>query len=1170
MRATLLIPLVAFSLITLLPSRAVESKKTEQDHAEIFAELAKKDHVAAWQRYPLLAVPFIAKAPVVDGRVGSEEWRMASSLGYVLEMSTSLMVQDKVRFLVCYTETHLYVAFQFERPENARAPAEADFFEMLLDTEHGHRRYLDMQANLHKVLRDGIGPNLKDDAWSPPWEYKARLTELGWEAEMAVAFKDIPGYQAAPSPGTIWGADFIRNERTPSDRLANWAWRSNWSAVKDLAHLLFTGQPVAIRAESLGWMARNGKCGAKVEVINGSDQPLALNALLELRKADKKPTQSFLKAVDSAMTENLGAAIGSKVGDEIKQGLAAYPVVKDLKTRITIPPQTTKMIELTEKDEPGLYLASFLLDDGKQNLAGMTVPFSASVPLNVDLFSYLYSANTVAYEVDQRAIREKVSAKAVLTVTASRVGEAKPVAAADPRPLGDSPRATGELKFVPLPSATYQVTARVQEGDKVYENTVPLLVPPKADWIGGPAGRKKFVPPPWVPIKASVRECETLLVRYQWTEGAVMPSFTVGGKDYFAAPPSLILKDGNGQVVPLKVTSIKLGESDAEQAIWKIEADAGALGALSGTVRVEFDGFAWFDLTFHPKAGAELGGCSLNLPMKKEYGRLFHRARMDTWFDPKVKPKESADAANPRAAECGRTPAEGLDLPFVFQVWVGNQEGGVQWCAERPENWLLENPGRAIQIQPAADRTLLAIHFVDKKVRPSGPMTWSFGLQPTPSRKLLGGLEEYAHFQSNGVPSPEPPSESLKTTDPEQYQKETKRHALMYGGGLARQGVKRVILHSYWNWNGREKLFGYPGTRNPETDRDLRAFIKAMHAQGIQVLLYIGWGISTAAPEWRDYGWEMVRLPLKNSGYGTYWAHPSSLYPDLYVQRVAEMVKTYDLDGVFIDSTSDLSYSLNYHGMRWVNEKGEIKGSYAVRPMRDFFKRIYKVFHGEARANGVVYNHHSPQPNVFVENFTDVRCPSEFAQTYKGEFNEEFVDQFLVKNTGLQYGFQVELTNKNWMKEGVTKKVSQIYALLLPLNVGMKALNMNAPQDYSLPSEPMPKIWKAWAWLESAKAEHLPWWKNAAYLTTQPAADPKNQVLSALWLRKGEKAVVCISNLKNEPRTIEVTLNLPNLGFKGVTAEDAITGEPVEVKGNQVSLAIDAERWRLLKLSPVK
>jgi hypothetical protein len=1169
MKTNLPILFAAASLLALRPCPAAETKKLAQDHAEIYAEMAKKDHVAAWQRYPVLPVPLMPKAPVVDGTIGSEEWRLASSLGYVLEFNTSLKVQDKARFLVGCTATRLYMAFQFERPETARAPADNDWFEVLLDPSHGHAQFLDMIANVKGVQRDGVGPNLRDDAWSPAWEYKARVTETGWEAEMSVAFTDIPGCGAgAPAPGTIWGADFIRNERTPGDRLALWAWRSNWHASKDFAHLLFTGRPVAVRAEGLGWMPSNGKCGAKVEVVNGSDRPVEIDAFLELRKAAKKPTLNFLQAVDSAMTENLGAAIGSKLGDEVKQGLAAYPVLRELKTKVAVPPQTAKMLEVSEKDEPGLYLASFHLAEGKQDLAGMTVPFGASVPLNMNLFAYLWSAQTLAWEVDVRSIREKVSGKATLTVLAEREGDAKPVATSQPRPIGESPWLTGELKFAPVAASTYRITARVQEGDKVYENRVPLVVPPKPDWIGTSVGRKKFVPPPWVPLKAGARECETKRVRWQWPEGALVPSFAVAGKNYLAAPPALSLKDGNGQVVPLKVTSLKLKASDAEEATWQLEADAGPLGALSASVRVEFDGFAWFDVTLRPKPGAEIGGCTLELPMKKEFGRLFQRGRMSVWFDPKSAPKEGSSAA--RAGECGRVPAEGFELPFVFQVWLGNQEGGVQWCAERPENWHLEDNARAIQVKPAADRTLLAVHFVDKKVRLDGPLTWSFGLMPTPSRQPIGGLEQHAYFQTGGFPVTQPPPESLKATDPNTYRKRVAQHQLAYGGGWKEGGVKRVIVFSGWNYNDREKTFGYPGTHDPETQRQLREFTKAMHAQGIQVLLYIGWGISSECPEWKDYGWEMVILPIKNSGYGTYWAHPSGLFPDLYVHHVAEMVKTYDLDGVYIDSTSDLGYSLNYAGMRWVDAKGEVKGTYAVRAMRDFFKRIYKVFHGEARADGIVYNHHSPQPNVFIENFTDLRCPSEFAQTYKGEFNEEFVDMFLVKNTGLQFGLQMELTNKNWMGEWAAKKVNQVYSLLLPLNVGFKMVNLAPAQDYSLMGEPMPKLWKTWAWLESAKAEHLPWWKNAAYVTTQPASDPKNQVLSALWLRKGEKAVLCVSNLKPGPRTIEVALNLPNLGFAAVSAEDAITGEAVPVKGDRLSLPVDSERWRLLKLSPAK
>lgn len=41
-----------------------------------------------------------------------------------------------------------------------------------------------------------------------------------------------------------------------------------------------------------------------------------------------------------------------------------------------------------------------------------------------------------------------------------------------------------------------------------------------------------------------------------------------------------------------------------------------------------------------------------------------------------------------------------------------------------------------------------------------------------------------------------------------------------------------------------------------------------------------------------------MNVPLKNSGYSTYWNSPASLYPDLFVHRMAEHMREFDLDGI--------------------------------------------------------------------------------------------------------------------------------------------------------------------------------------------------------------------------------------------------------------------------------
>jgi hypothetical protein len=210
-----------------------------------------------------------------------------------------------------------------------------------------------------------------------------------------------------------------------------------------------------------------------------------------------------------------------------------------------------------------------------------------------------------------------------------------------------------------------------------------------------------------------------------------------------------------------------------------------------------------------------------------------------------------------------------------------------------------------------------------------------------------------------------------------------------------------------------------------------------------------------------------------------------------------------------------------------------------------------------------------------IETLVDVRCPSEFAQSHTGEFDKTFLEYFEAKNCGEPFGTFNELTNKDWMGQWANKKTVQVFALCLPLNISIKAnsalFNQNNGQygTYAIegnhgPNQIMPWLWSANKWVGRSTAEYLPWWKNAQYISTTPADD---QVLHALWLHKGQKALLCVSNLKSIARNIDVQLNLAELGMKSITVEDAITGEKIEAPDGKMNLDVDFERFRLLKIS---
>ena len=254
----------------------------EADHANQEG-LRQEEHVGVWQRtdspHPL--VKRRRRLTAVDARSGRR-----AQLGGMVNYNKGMAVRDRTAVSLCYTTTHLYLAFQIGRPQNARVPTDQDLFEILIDASHQQAKYYNLGVTSTNVAWTGVGPNVDKKAWQPSFEYKARATDFGWEGELAIPFKEFK-LEGAPAPGTIWGIDFVRNEKTPADRLAVWTFRGkNWHATKNLGHLMFTGKAVAIRAEGIGWIEGSAQHGVKLRASNFSDQPVTLESSLELRKAN--------------------------------------------------------------------------------------------------------------------------------------------------------------------------------------------------------------------------------------------------------------------------------------------------------------------------------------------------------------------------------------------------------------------------------------------------------------------------------------------------------------------------------------------------------------------------------------------------------------------------------------------------------------------------------------------------------------------------------------------------------------------------------------------------------------------------------------------------------------------------------------------------------------------
>jgi len=64
------------------------------------------------------------------------------------------------------------------------------------------------------------------------------------------------------------------------------------------------------------------------------------------------------------------------------------------------------------------------------------------------------------------------------------------------------------------------------------------------------------------------------------------------------------------------------------------------------------------------------------------------------------------------------------------------------------------------------------------------------------------------------------------------------------------------------------------------------------------------------------------------------------------------------------------------------------------------------------------------------------------------------------------------------------------------------------------------------------------------------------QIKCSLYLRRGERALLVISNLSHEVAHATVTVDLQALGLPDISAHNALTDRPLEVAGNQIRVRI--------------
>jgi len=163
----------------------------------------------------------VDKAPVIDGIVNDPAWNKAFMVDnfYQREPDEGAPVTEKTQFFTCYDANNIYFAVKcWDNPKKITAKEMArdvslgndDRIQIMLDTYLDHRNAYWFQIGPRGSIGDAIvsenGASFNKQ-WDGLWTGKAKITNWGWEAEIAIPFKTL-GFDKEK---TEWGIKFIRH-----------------------------------------------------------------------------------------------------------------------------------------------------------------------------------------------------------------------------------------------------------------------------------------------------------------------------------------------------------------------------------------------------------------------------------------------------------------------------------------------------------------------------------------------------------------------------------------------------------------------------------------------------------------------------------------------------------------------------------------------------------------------------------------------------------------------------------------------------------------------------------------------------------------------------------------------------------------------------------------------
>ncbi|NOY80237.1 MAG: hypothetical protein GXP31_04440 [Kiritimatiellaeota bacterium] len=381
-----------------------------------------------------------------------------------------------------------------------------------------------------------------------------------------------------------------------------------------------------------------------------------------------------------------------------------------------------------------------------------------------------------------------------------------------------------------------------------------------------------------------------------------------------------------------------------------------------------------------------------------------------------------------------------------------------------------------------------------------------------------------------------------------------------YIENLAALGCRTIVFHQSWS--------NIQNSGIPADPRALRDLVQACHKNGMQLLLYFGFEMSDANPDWDIYHAECLQVcsdphavPSRQQVYNrpnppqhAYHVCYRSPWRNYLAWSVAKLMDDYGIDGVYLDGTEYLFPCSNeYHGCGYAGAGGKRHDAYPIFAVRDLMKRLYTIVKTR-KPNGQINAHSSTcmiAPTIaWATSLWDGEqiANQDLRRVYFGDIIP--LDTFRAEFMGRSQGVPTEFLAYGVPNQHRALAFTLIHDVIVRLD-----------NDPVLAGQ----LWRAMDDFGRRHAAWLPYWSNGDCVRVTP-----RDVKVSLYNRAKKGVLLVVSNLGKSKVDAMLVLDTARLGLGSGTyrASDALTHESLTTSGGTLHLPLRSMEWRLIEFTP--